>query len=458
MASLRYVHPVLDYFIEHSSENADEKLFSSAVDEYACEYDKELIRHYYTQYLLLRDKYKYAQVDPINDLNFVDTITGRDVEKSVANCPQIILEVTEKCNMACRYCIYGESYSDFGNRTGETMGQMSAIGVVDYMLNLWKSNNNTSPLETRYVGFYGGEPLLNFSLINTVVKYIDTIKEEQRLPFRIAYTLTTNASKLQKHIDFLIKYDFELTLSLDGGPFDNANRVWKDGSESFSRIITNIIFLKNNYPEFFNNNVHVNAVYSNVSGYYRVKDFFESNGIANYKITELNPFHSYGRENRYYKSIFSDLDGKDREQLVFSETIIDDFVALLSDQYLSYADLVYNDKRKIRTGTCLPFSRKLFLTVQGQILPCEAVPHIHALGSVDKSGNVLMDYEAVSKYYNKYYAGLKRYCKRCYRIRNCKMCFLLHMKQQGGVCPFYMDENKFVQYLVKYISYLEKTL
>ena len=53
---------------------------------------------------------------------------------------------------------------------------------------------------------------------------------------------------------------------------------------------------------------------------------------------------------------------------------------------MDYNELLYKEMTKeeefLPTGTCIPFSRKLFVTVNGKILPCERIGHNNFLGSI----------------------------------------------------------------------------
>lgn len=71
-------------------------------------------------------------------------------------------------------------------------------------------------LENKYhLKFYGGEPLLNFSLINKVVTFLENRNPKSQK--RAVYTITTNGSLLTEEIiQFLNRHRFLVTLSFDG--------------------------------------------------------------------------------------------------------------------------------------------------------------------------------------------------------------------------------------------------
>lgn len=67
----------------------------------------------------------------------------------------ITLELTEKCNLRCKYCIYHPSHPGFREFGKKNMSIDTAKKAIDL---LWKHSCNE---KTVYVGFYGGEPLIN---------------------------------------------------------------------------------------------------------------------------------------------------------------------------------------------------------------------------------------------------------------------------------------------------------
>jgi uncharacterized protein len=76
--------------------------------------------------------------------------------------------------------------------------------------------------------------------------------------------------------------------------------------------------------------------------------------------------------------------------------------------YRDYNELLFEEHKKSNwiTGTCMPFSKKMFVTVNGKILPCERIGHQFALGTVDKNG-VRIDFEEIVQRYSRYFAKLE---------------------------------------------------
>ena len=72
--------------------------------------------------------------------------------------------------------------------------------------------------------------------------------------------------------------------------------------------------------------------------------------------------------------------------------------------YRDYTDLLCDrtQLKYIPTGTCLPFSKKMFVTVNGKILPCERIGHQYGLGHLTTTG-IELDVVEIARKYNQYY-------------------------------------------------------
>jgi uncharacterized protein len=76
----------------------------------------------------------------------------------------LALNLTNNCNLGCEYCYARQGKYD---NPGEVMSFETARNSVDLLINS-VHNNNGSKLT---IGFFGGEPLLEFDLIEKIVAY-----------------------------------------------------------------------------------------------------------------------------------------------------------------------------------------------------------------------------------------------------------------------------------------------
>lgn len=138
---------------------------------------------------------------------------------------RMVLYVTQDCNLQCRYCLTRSK----GNIKKHTMSETVARAAVDL---LFEESKDTTDLT---IGFYGGEPLLNFELIQAVTRYADDKAAARGKNVR--YNLTTNGTLLSDEvIDFLARHKTAVLMSIDGDrEAHDANRVFPDGSGSYDR-------------------------------------------------------------------------------------------------------------------------------------------------------------------------------------------------------------------------------
>ncbi len=67
--------------------------------------------------------------------NFLE-YRSKDIINSISNTSQVVFEVTDMCNLKCKYCVYGEFYEDFDNRQNSKLDIDKAIQLLLYLNNL----------------------------------------------------------------------------------------------------------------------------------------------------------------------------------------------------------------------------------------------------------------------------------------------------------------------------------
>ena len=124
--------------------------------------------------------------------------------------------------------------------------------------------------------------------------------------------------------------------------------------------------------------------------------------------------------------------------------------------YDNYNDMFGKGRMKLTpTGTCIPFSRKMFVTVNGKILPCERIGQIHSLGEITDF-EVVMDIKDICRKYNEWYSHVTGQCKECYGRRTCQQCiFNLNDIDGKPKCLGFMNKKGFESFLVRMVDYME---
>ena len=137
--------------------------------------------------------------------------------------------LTQSCNLDCVYC-YGEggSYGSGGN-----MDEQTAFQAVDWLL------QQSGKKKKIHVGFFGGEPFLNFPLMQKIADYAH--KRCQEEDKKVAFHATTNGTLLDSEkIEFIRDNEISVMVSIDGPrEIHDAQRPFKNGQGSYDRIVAN---------------------------------------------------------------------------------------------------------------------------------------------------------------------------------------------------------------------------
>ncbi len=411
-----------------------------------------------------KDRIKYYKSQGVFDevRTFDNYKVSADLIKmNLANNPQIALEITEKCNLNCTYCGYGDFYCGYDETNRKADMPLSyAINIIDFCVNYVVSKRNLNVQKEISLSFYGGEPLIRIDFIKKIVSYCEILQKKQNIKFN--FYMTTNAVLLNRFHEYLVEKKFNLLISLDGNKFAHSYRVFKNGQNSFDVVFNNIKHFQNKYPKLFNSSrVNFNVVLHDRNSVKAVNDFFwrefmKTPSISELSTTSISPdkrkdfdamFKSVypvtKKESKYYALL-----SKDK---VFSVPYFMDAVQFLfrmSDQvYENYFDLRFQIRNKYNkkvNGTCIPFSKKVFVTARGKILPCEMIDFSYNMGTVDDK-NININFEKIAEEYNAYNNKMfQRYCKTCWRANTyCNQClFSIDPTVKDKVkCPEYTTRN-----------------
>lgn len=158
---------------------------------------------------------------------------------SEAGVVSIALLVAQECNMSCVYC-YGQGG---GYGEGGMMSEETAFKAVDWLM------ENSKKAERVNVSFFGGEPLLNFPLIQKVVEYAKDAAHGKGKT--VTFSITTNATLFTDDIiSFMSREKIFPLVSFDGPhEIQNRQRPFKDGGGSYDTVRANIRKLLDVYPQ-----------------------------------------------------------------------------------------------------------------------------------------------------------------------------------------------------------------
>jgi uncharacterized protein len=396
-------------------------------------------------------------------------LNSENIKYTLANLSQLVFEVTDACNLKCKYCGYGEFYHYYDKREGKMLSTDKATRIIDYLATCWNSERNVSAKQIVFISFYGGEPLLNMPFIKTIVDYVENCLQCSRC--RFIFSMTTNAMLLDRYMDYLYDHNLNLLISLDGNAENTGYRVDQAGHPAFNRIVQNVDRLRDKYPDYFEKSVNFNAVLHNKNSVETIYRFFKVRYNKIPSIAELNNvgirkdkqaafYEAYRNTN---ESLHQSEHYEEIERDMFIQSSTYKSVTMFLHKYSGfvfhdYTDLLFDrsEKKQLPTGTCVPFSKKMFVTVNGKILPCERIGHQFALGEVTDT-EVRLDVEAIATKYNSYFAKFEKQCSACKNIKSCIQCIYNVADPDGKpVCHGFMSEEAFHHYVNTQMYFLEK--
>lgn len=397
------------------------------------------------------------------EVTYAYNLSEQNVLNSLVNLKQLTLEVTDACNLQCKYCGYGDFYSTHGKRENNFLQFDIVKKLIDYLYNIWANNRGVSCPRKIVLGFYGGEPLMNMNLIEQVIDYLEALPIIPGVKF--IYNMTSNGMLLDRYMSYLAEKQVMLLLSLDGDEYGQGYRVDHRGINSFQRVFSNIKLLQQTYPEYFSEHVNFNAVLHDRNNDIEVRKFILENFNKHPQLSELNNFgiceskkEEFSKMFRLAQTVASSC--ADSDFLYSSSDVMDIFRLLgrLTDNvYYQYNSLLKKNTNIILpTGTCLPFEKKMFLTVNGDILPCERIDQKYILGHVTAE-KVDLDLDAIAKQYSEYYQKTKCLCKACYMKPFCKQClFYMENLNSSPKCPGFKNKKEALDYLGYYLNLLQQ--
>ena len=346
-----------------------------------------------------------------------------------------------------------------------------AISLLKYIFEL-KPKNKKNKLN---IGFYGGEPLLNMDFIRRIVEVANQLNNEKELD--ITYSMTTNGTLLNQYIDFLVAHKFNLLISLDGNEKNNSYRIYnRKNKNSFQKVIENVDMIQKDYPEYFSECVSFNTVLHNRNSVKEIYEFIYTRYHKIPVISELNMNDIHPDKKDILKSMYN---SKSRSEAAFlneneqpnlPSTVHNELNAFkeLSDFLRHYSinfyvssiiDALYNREIYLPASTCLPFAKRIYLTTNHKLLPCERINYVYSIGKVNKT--VEINIPEITRQYNFYYNHLKKICQSCYDYRFCGVCLfqiknIRHCDSEELVCDNYQNQNDFKNKLFRVFSFLEE--
>ena len=218
------------------------------------------------------------------------------------------------------------------------------------------------------------------------------------------------------------------------------------------------------YPDYFNEKVNFNAVLNKYSPVEEVNSFIFSEfgkipvlsrisdvALNKDKVREYLQIMQPYKESEKMIPLRQDKSSRIRELGGF-------FYYNLNNAYTHFSQIVHLNKRsqkKIPTGTCLPFYKKMYITADRRIFACERIGFDFVLGTIDEKVNI--DFEEIAQKYTTYFSEIKNQCIECYFADMCSEC-LFQFPSENNIpkCAYKYGEEAYKNHIGRMIDLLEK--
>lgn len=346
----------------------------------------------------------------VDDSRYAWTFKPPSEFSSMPEVYMFIIAITEQCNLRCTYCCYSGEYEGNHSHNSRTLCEGDIQAIYDFIAKTAK----TKPIR---ISFYGGEPLVNYPLVQYAIQL-----GQQRWEDDVTFSVSTNGTLLtEERIDWLVNNGVELAISIDGTqPFHDAHRVDAKGNGSYAKVRNALAYLHNNtfnqYPK-----VVLMMTLTSVSKLVPIAQAWHKDEVLQHyaptHISGLTPKFSQGVAKEQWETLKSqyiqllDIYEQHPEWSVL-QTFFDEIVSYWKNRP------VFEVSGSTPLSTCMPVNTKLYIDAYLQLAVCEKFNDRFRIGSINDG----IYWQKANEMTKEYYRKRKNRCTYCPAVRMCNMC------------------------------------
>lgn len=391
-----------------------------------------------TNILALAKKYNILQMP--NYDNFYESEMYRSDVDDYSNINHLILEVSELCNLQCKYCIYNETHPKFRDFSAKNMTWDIAKKAIQYTLERAKN--------FLILGFYGGEPLVNFDLMKKSIEYALNNKKQS---CELIIACTSNCTLLDESIaQYLSSLEnLKFVCSMDGpASIHNKNRVNIQGNPTFEDTLQGLKRLVDAYKKAQKTlDLTIHSVICppiTIDYMDEMYEFFRS-----LEWLPKNTKYTTSYVDAGGQESFTNNDGLTTKEVYEKGIKYSDplkfwaLTKLLEESTNEYAyslikrnlyeihnrlELTQPRKTTNRNGCCIVGHNRLFVSATGDYKICEKIGNSPSIGDIYDGIN----YETINKIYcGQYDQQSINFCKNCWAVHLCTICYAYIFNELG---------------------------
>ncbi|MCL2284174.1 MAG: radical SAM protein [Fibromonadales bacterium] len=396
--------------------------------------------------------------ESLNDRNgiyfneyFAEVFCEYDIEdiklKSSNRLSHAIINLTEDCNMRCKYCGYHDLRYVNSNSLKD-IDKITLKSTLDFII-----AHSVDSYETT-ISFYGGEPLLRFDLIKFAVEYLEV---KNNRGHKYTYRLTTNGTLLDLNfIDYFVNKNIMCVISLDGPIFiHDRYRVYKGDNPTYADIMKNLKKIAKKYPVYYEKNISFNAVISPPYSRSIPKDYFDKSEVRFLNVSIGNYFSKFLKKKHCLE--LNGFEFKEKSEMIHlqmskmnRDELMKNINYIGSLKKYMHIGKINHPKFIFPSGFCVPLVRRIYIRTNGEIALCERVDESNLLFHM---GDVITgyDFNKINILYKHTNNILAENCSKCWAFRFCRACFtcLDKIEYNGNFCKFIRNEieNELIDFL-----------
>ena len=148
--------------------------------------------------------------------------------------------LSERCNLACKYCFIGESSKRRHLMSSSDMSIETAEKAIHFFVHQLERSGIDFTQNKSQLIFFGGEPLIGYETLVYVAKRVRELRKTHPVLDSTQMTVITNGTLLTKErLLELNDLGISVNISIDGSSRRaNSMRVYPSGAEAYERIIS----------------------------------------------------------------------------------------------------------------------------------------------------------------------------------------------------------------------------
>lgn len=341
-------------------------------------------------------------------------ITPSDTQ--VSHPLEMVLLVSQQCNMGCKYCFAGKGeYGHKGKMTEET-----AIKAVDYLM-----ERSEETKKRMHINFFGGEPLLNFPVIKKTAEYLEEIYQKKGI--RVTMGITTNGTIMNNQIlDCLRRHNITVVVSIDG-PKDVHDkwRKFRNGKGTYDAIVKNVRRMNESLPKKAIARVTVTKQSPPIE---EISKHIKDIGFANMVYSKM---YEYSTCNNDDYNVYKDINLTENELKDFYNSTCKTIETIINkkktetlspiENEIVMRDMHYTNGRGPRRFNCSACVSLIAVGIEGELYPCQRFIDMPAF----KMGDVWngLDGERFAAFFNDFESN-RMTCTKCWGRNLCgRDCF-----------------------------------